>query len=111
MQYISYVGRNKPSLQREPTMTGYNGWTNWDTWHVMLAFGDALIESANEAGADMEREMAEEMVAEFIGTANSEYAQWLVNQHIASVNWHEVVEHINEDREKSEEEKEEVEAE
>jgi hypothetical protein len=92
-------------------MSGYNGWTNWDTWHVMLAFGDALIESASEAKADMEREMAEEMVAEWIGTSSSEYAQWLVNQHIASVNWHEVVEHVNEDREKSDDEEEEVEAE
>jgi hypothetical protein len=73
----------------------------------MLAFGDALIEVASEAKADMERETAEELVAEWIGTSESEYAQWLVNQHIASVNWHEVVQHINEDREKDEEEGEE----
>lgn len=104
MLYINSVGRNKPSLQREPTMSGYNGWKNWDTWHVMLAFGDALLESANEAGADMEPEMAEEMVAEFIGTTESEYAQWLVNQHISSVDWREIVQHINDDRDKEEKE-------
>jgi hypothetical protein len=44
------------------------------------------------------------MVAEFIGTTESEYAQWLVNQHISSVDWREIVQHINDDRDKEEKE-------
>jgi hypothetical protein len=104
MLYINSVGRNKPSLQREPTMSGYNGWKNWDTWHVSLNFGESLLDIANEAGADMEPDTAEELVAEWIGTAGNDYAQWLINSHLGQVDWREIVKHINDDREKSEEE-------
>jgi hypothetical protein len=87
-------------------MSGYNGWTNWDTWHVSLCFGDALLEIANDNGEDMEPDTAEELVSEWIGTAGNDYAQWLVNNHLAEVNWREIVKHTNDDRDKEEEEAE-----
>ena len=71
----------------------YNGWTNYETWRIMLEIFDGF-ELDDE---DITAEFCENYVYELLEMDNDNtlalsYAEAFIN----GVNWHEIAEHLNE---------------
>ena len=77
------------------TTEKYNGWTNYATWRVNLEIFDGLYSDADgeQATAESCKEYAEEVVSESGEGLALDYARAF----IASVNWHEIADHLNEE--------------
>jgi hypothetical protein len=95
--------------------TGYNGWTNYETWNVALWYGneqgsqdywnenaaDALRNAHGEAddadgwkdvAVDTLADMMKEDATENTPTSSGFYAD-LLNAALSEVNWHEIARH------------------
>lgn len=72
--------------------TTYNGWSNFETWKINLEWFDGM-EFDNEVTAEFCQDLVEEVLFD-----NCDYqpALSLATSFLASVNWYEIAEHINE---------------
>jgi hypothetical protein len=72
----------------------YNGWTNYETWRVNLEIFDGLDSDMDgeKVTAESCKEYAEEVLSENGEGLALDYARAF----IASVNWHEIAEALNE---------------
>ena len=73
----------------------YNGWTNYATWRVNLEIFDGMHSDIDgeKVTAESCKDYAEEVVSENGEGLALDYAMAF----IASVNWHEIAGHLNED--------------
>ena len=73
----------------------HNGWTNYATWRVNLEIFDGLYSDmeGEKVTAESCKEYAEEVVSESGEGLALDYAMAF----IASVNWQEIADHLNED--------------
>jgi len=78
------------------TTEKYNGWTNYATWRVNLEIFDGLYSDADgeKVTAESCKDYAEEVLFSDAGEGLAlDYARAF----IASVNWHEIADHLNEE--------------
>lgn len=69
-------------------MSGYNGWTNWETWVVNLWFGDSWGEIKDP---DTLREIVEEHIEEQIGNMRRTIIQDIIQTgFLGEVDWQEL---------------------
>ena len=80
------------------TDTRYNGWTNYSTWRVNLEIFDGW----DDIAGDITPESLEEIANEILDMGGSDHSTALdfARAFIADVNWHEIAEHLNDNREK-----------
>ena len=73
----------------------HNGWTNYETWriNIELFFGLYYDMDGEKVTAESCKEYAEEVVSESGEGLALDYARAF----IASVNWQEIADHLNED--------------
>ena len=76
------------------TTEKYNGWTNYATWRINLEIFDGLYSDmeGEQATAESCKDYAEEVVSESGEGLALDYAMAF----IASVNWQEIADHLNE---------------
>ena len=76
------------------TTEKHNGWTNYATWRVNLEIFDGLCSDMDGEKATAEgcKAYAEEVVSE----SGEGYALDYARAFLASVNWHEIAEALNE---------------
>ena len=79
------------------TDTRYNGWTNYSTWRINLEIFDGW----DDIAGDITPESLEEIANEILDMGGSDHSTTLdfARAFIADVNWHEIAEHLNENRE------------
>ena len=79
------------------TDTRYNGWTNYPTWRVNLEIFDGW----DDIAGDITPESLEEIANEILDMGGSDHSTTLdfARAFISDVNWHEIAEHLNENRE------------
>lgn len=80
-------------------MSGYNGWTNRETWLVNLWFGDDLRELKQE-GTEIDARYAEECVWDTLEVgwdrlrSGDAFASDLIAFALSGVNWQEIVDSL-----------------
>ena len=76
------------------TTEKYNGWTNYATWRINLEIFDGLYSDmeGEQATAESCKDYAEEVVSDSGEGLALDYAMAF----IASVNWQEIADHLNE---------------
>ena len=79
------------------TDTRYNGWTNYSTWRVNLEMFDGWLDSDEGITPESLEEIANDILE--IGVNDSSTTLAFARSFISDVNWHEIAEHLNEDRE------------
>jgi hypothetical protein len=72
----------------------YNGWTNYATWRVNLEIFDGLY--SDMEGEKVTAEGCEEYAEEVLSENGEGLALDYARAFIASVNWHEIAEALNE---------------
>jgi hypothetical protein len=72
----------------------YNGWTNYATWRVNLEIFDGLYSDVEDEKFTPEgcKDYAEDIISESGESLTLDYAMAF----LASVNWHEIADHLNE---------------
>lgn len=77
-------------------MSGYNGWTNKETWLVNLWLGDDLLERSEEGQiitADFIREMVDEICETETKSVEGRFLFDLLNCALGEINYHELAQH------------------
>ncbi len=77
-------------------MSGYNGWTNKETWLVNLWLGDSFAELSEEGqiiSEDFIREMVEEMCSVDGKSVESGFMADLLNCALGEINYFELAQH------------------
>lgn len=77
----------------------YNGWTNYATWRVNLEVFDGSDQSWT---AESAREFAEELIMEQSSGIAQDYAMVFLSE----VNWYEIAEHYQDEKDEEETDKE-----
>ena len=85
-------------------MATYNGWTNWETWNVVVWMENepATADDFRDAslrGADAAREYVETYVYELEGAPTTGLVGDWVGMALQTIDWHEIAEHYEEDEE------------
>jgi hypothetical protein len=73
----------------------YNGWTNYATWRVNLEVFDGMHSDID--GEKVTAESCEDYAKEVLSENGEGLALDYAMAFIASVNWHEIAGHLNED--------------
>ena len=73
----------------------YNGWTNYATWRVNLEIFDGMHSDID--GEKVTAESCEDYAKEVVSENGEGLALDYAMAFIASVNWHEIAGHLNED--------------
>jgi len=81
----------------------YNGWTNYATWRVNLEIFDGYDPEGQEIDHEYCKDFAEEIVFGDINDINTSnaLAHSYASAFMSDVNWHEIAEHINEERKRN----------
>jgi hypothetical protein len=73
----------------------YNGWTNYATWRINLEVFDGMHSDID--GEKVTAESCEDYAKEVLSENGEGLALDYAMAFIASVNWHEIAGHLNED--------------
>lgn len=77
-------------------MSGYNGWTNYETWNANLWYGDYFAELAAETEPDIEAgdfaRTLEDVVSEDMPDIPSGFYSDVLSAATSEVNWYEIAE-------------------
>jgi hypothetical protein len=87
--------------QKEKTRTEeqkYNGWTNYATWRINLEIFDGYDPEGQEVDHESLKDMAEEIIFSVGNVDETSLVGSYASAFISDVNWHEIAEHINEER-------------
>lgn len=78
-------------------MTDYNGWKNYETWNVIMWYGDVFADMASEQ--ELLSLYLEEMIVEMEleKVPESGLAADILNRYLAQVDWDEIADHYNAD--------------
>ena len=75
----------------------YNGWTNYATWRVNLEIFDGWDDIAGEITPESLQSIANEILD--MGGTESSTTLDFSRAFISDVDWHQIAEHLNENRE------------
>lgn len=74
----------------------YNGWKNYETWNVVLWYGDVFADMASEQ--KLHGDYLEEIVVEEMDKVpESSLAADIMNAFLCRVDWEEIADHFNAD--------------
>ena len=78
-------------------MSGYNGWKNYETWNMIMWYGDLFADMASEQ--ELLSLYLEEMIVEMEleKVPESGLAADILNRYLSQVDWDEIADHYNED--------------
>ena len=79
------------------TDTRYNGWTNYSAWRVNLEIFDGWDDISGPITPESLEEIANEILE--MGSTETGTALDFARAFISDVNWHQIAEHLNENRE------------
>jgi len=89
----------------------YNGWSNYETWNVVMWYGDVFADMASEQKLDGDSLEAFVVEMEMDKIPDSSFAADVMNMFLHRVNWVELADHYNEDSDfVDEDEEEEIDA-